>query len=133
MRILKIVAIIFAVYVALVIVFESLIGYFQPASQSTITLVTTDADGTRADRVVSRLDFDGKVYVASNHWFRGWYNTVLDHPDIDVLIDGETRAYVVVPVEGAEADEVMTERPRGTVPTILMGFAPRYLVRLDPV
>ena len=42
MKILKKVSIVVLVYVGIVVAFESLIGYFQPASGSTLVLTTFD-------------------------------------------------------------------------------------------
>ena len=72
MRAIKIVAILILVYVAIVVGFETLIGTLQPSNESTITITTFDADGTGHERVVSRLDADGKLYIAANHWPRAW-------------------------------------------------------------
>jgi hypothetical protein len=44
----------------------------------------------------------------------------------------ETGNYLAVPVSEEEHDRLQQEHPRGTVGTLLMGFAPRYFVRLDP-
>ena len=77
MRAVRIIAILVLVYAGLVVAFESLLGYYQPSSQGTIVITTTDADGETHDRVVSRLDSDGQLYVAANHWPRAWYNQAL--------------------------------------------------------
>ncbi len=60
MKALKIVAIVVLVYVGIVAAFESLIGYLQPTSGSTLVITTFDPDGTPHDRVVSRLESDGR-------------------------------------------------------------------------
>ncbi len=52
------------------IVFESLLGVFQPAGQGTFVMTTTAEDGTRNDRVVAHLESNGQRYVAVNHWPR---------------------------------------------------------------
>ncbi len=61
------IAVVFLVYVGIVIAFESLIGYFQPAGETTLVITTTSEDGTPNDRVVSRLESNGQLYVAANH------------------------------------------------------------------
>ena len=53
-------------YVGLVVAFESLIGIIQPANDSTLVITTFDADGTSHDRVLSRLESEGRLYVAAN-------------------------------------------------------------------
>lgn len=129
----KTVVILFFVYVGVVAGFESLIGYFQPKDQSTIVIATHDDNGNAKQRVVARLESDGKLYVAANHWPRRWYNEVLAHPQVDVTWDGKTEAYVAVPVTGAEFDRVNAEHSLPTTIRVLTGFPPRRLVRLDPV
>ena len=68
MRVVKIVAILLLVYVGIVVAFESLIGYFQPQDTNTMVITTQDGSGNAKQRVVARLDVDGKLYVAANHW-----------------------------------------------------------------
>jgi hypothetical protein len=132
MKGLKIVAIVLLVYVGIVVAFESLIGYFQPSAGSTIVITTFDGDGTPHDRVVSRLDSDGRLYVAANHWPRAWYDRALQNPEVQVTQDGEKSDYLAVPVSGAEHDRVDGDNRLGVVFRFVTGFPPRYFVRLDP-
>jgi len=132
MKTLKIVAIVVLVYVAIVVAFESLIGYLQPASGSTLVITTFDGDGTPHDRVVSRLKSDGQLYVAANHWPRAWYNRALGNPEVQITLDGEKGDYRAVPVAGGEHDRVDGENSLGVFFRILTGFPPRHFVRLDP-
>jgi hypothetical protein len=132
-KIVKILAIVLGVYVAIVALFETWLGYSQPAGGDRIVITTTDDDGTRKDRVVRRLESGGKLYVAVNHWPRAWYNHVRERPELDVTADGEKKAYRAVPVEGEEFDRVTAEYPLGPMLRFLSGFPPRRLVRLDPV
>ena len=132
MKALKIVAIVALVYVGIVVAFESSLGYFQPRSGSTMVITTFDGDGTPHDRVVSRLESDGQLYVAANHWPRAWYNRVLENPEMQVTQEGETGDYLAVPVTGGEHTRVDGEHSLPVVFRMLTGFPPRYLVRLDP-
>ncbi len=132
MKALKIGAIVVLIYVGIVAAFESLIGYFQPASGSTLVITTFDDDATPHERVLSRLEADGQPYVAANHWPRAWYDRALENPEVQVALDGEKRDYRVVPVTGAEHDRVDGENSLGVVFRILTGFPPRYFLRLDP-
>jgi hypothetical protein len=132
MKVLKIAALVVLVYVGIVVAFESLIGYFQPTAGSTLVITTFEADGTPHDRVVTRLESDGKLYVAANHWPRAWYKRALANPDVEVTLEGEKGNYRAVPVTGAEHDRVDEENGLGAVFRILTGFPPRYFVRLDP-
>jgi hypothetical protein len=134
MRALKIAVILAVVYVAIVAAFESMIGYLQPTPpESAIVITTFDQNGTAHDRVVSRLDSGGQLYVSANHWPRAWYRRALANPRMQVTVDGKKGDYLAVPVSGAEADRVESEHPHGLVFRFLTGFPPRYFVRLDPV
>ncbi len=132
MKALKIVAIVVVVYVGIVVAFESLIGYFQPADESTLVITTFDGDGTPHDRIVSRLETAGQLYVAANHWPRAWYNRALENPEVHVTLDGEKGDHRAVPVTGVEHDRVDGENSLGVAFRILTGVPPRYFVRLDP-
>lgn len=132
MKAVKILAILLGVYVLIVVAFESLIGYFQPEGGTTLTITTTDEDGNANERVLSRIDSGGQLYVAANHWPRAWYRQALANPEVQVDVDGEKRAYLAVPVTGEEHDRVDAEHGLGLVVRILTGFPPRYFVRLEP-
>lgn len=132
MKAVRIIAIVALVYVGVVVAFESLIGYFQPAGGSTLVITTFDADGTSHDRVVSRLESGGQVYVAANHWPRAWYDRALQNPEVQVTLEGEKADYRALPVTGAEHDRVDGDNSLGVFFRVLTGFPPRYFVRLDP-
>ncbi len=132
MKAVKLIAIMFLVYVGIVTAFESLIGYFQPADESTLVITTTAEDGTPNDRVLSRLESNGQLYVATNHWPRAWYKRALGNPNVQVTLDGEKGDYLAVPVTGEEHDRVNSDNSVGMMFRILTGFPPRYFVRLDP-
>ncbi len=132
MKAVKLMAILFLVYVGIVTAFESLIGYFQPAGETTLVITTTAEDGTPNDRVLSRLESNGQLYVAANHWPRAWYNRALENPNVQVTLDGEKGDYLAVPVTDEEHDRVSAENSLGMMFRILTGFPPRHFVRLDP-
>lgn len=132
MSVLKILVVLALIYVGIVVAFESLIGYFQPRPGSTLVITTFDADGTSHDRVVARLESEGHLYVAANHWPRAWYRRALANPDVRAAVDGKTADYRAVLVTGAEQERVDREHPLGLVFRIVTGFPPRYFVRLDP-
>jgi hypothetical protein len=127
----KIVVILIVIYVGVVAVFESMIGYVQPEQDTTIVITTFDADGTAHDRVVSRLESAGQVYVAANHWPRAWYDRALANPKVQVTQGGQKSDYQAVPVEGAEHERVNADNELPLAFRILTGFAPRYFLRLD--
>jgi hypothetical protein len=131
MKAVKIAVVVALVYVGIVIAFESLIGVLQPQQETTIVVTTFGPDGAAHDRVVSRLEVDGKLYVAANHWPRAWYRRALANPEVQVGRGGEKRAYRAVPVTGAEHERVDAERSLPLVFRFLTGFPPRRFVRLD--
>lgn len=132
MKAVKILGVLVLVYVAIVAIFESLLGYFQPEAGDTVVITTFDADGEGRSRVLSGLDSGERFYVAVNHWPRAWYRRALANPAVQITRNGETRDLVAVPVTGEELDRVRTEHPIPMGVRALMGFAPRRVLRLDP-
>ena len=127
----KIVTAVFLFYVGVVVVFESLLGYFQPQAGTAMVITTFDNENNGNDRVVERLESNGMIYVAANHWPRAWYRQATANPRMRVNYGGETSEYRAIPVEGEEHDRVDSENSLGLVFRILTGFPPRYFVRLD--
>ena len=132
MKALKTVVIVVLVYLGIVVAFESSIGYFQPTAGATLVITTFDENGAPHDRVVSRPESGGQLYVAANHWPRAWYRRALANPDVQVSIDGKQGDYRAVPVTGEEHDRIDAEHGLGLVFRILTGFPPRYFLRLEP-
>ncbi len=139
MRLVRIIASVFAVYVVLGLTIDSAIGYFQPQGQGTAVLRTFDADGRAQERVLGLLDDDGQLWVESGHWFRGWYHRVRENPNVELIRDGETRPYRAVPLFTAEAqDRVIGLMKQGAgnygywAGRTMLLFAPIKPVRLDP-
>ena len=131
-RLLKIVLILGGIYVGIVATFESLLGYFQPADAQTMVITTFDADGVGSDRVVARLETDGQLYVAANHWPRAWYRAALANDRVEITFAGITAPYRAVLLQGAEHDRIDADYALPLGFRILTGFPPRYLMRLDP-
>lgn len=131
-RAIKVIAIVFAVYVGIVVLFESLLGYFQPEGGDTV-VITTSANGQSHDRVLSLLKSDDQLYVAANHWPRAWYKRALANPDVELTMDGERAAYRAVLLTGSDHDRASETFAVGLFFRVLTGFPPRYFVRLDPV
>lgn len=132
MKAVKILAILVLVYVGIVVAFESLLGYFQPENQDTLVIITNDGEGNEFHRVLRRLESQEKVYVAVNHWPRAWYYRSLDFPDVKVDYQESVTDYVIVPITGAEYDQVNNEFALPIFFRILTGFPPRRILRLDP-
>ncbi len=132
MKVIKRIVLLVLMYIGIIATFESLLGYFQPSGQSTLVITTADEDGTKHDRVLARLESDGQLFVAVNHWPRAWYGRALENPSVQVALDGVTGAYLAVPATDEEHDRVNREHSLGIVFRILTGFPPRYFLRLDP-
>ncbi len=135
MRIVKGIAIAALVYVAIVTAFESMIGTLQPQTEgSTLVLTTLADDGSAHDRVVSKLESGGQLYVAANHWPRAWYGRLLANPQVRVTLGGTTGDYTAVPVDagGEEHARVASANPVPGWFRFVTGFPPRYFVRLEP-
>ena len=132
MKALKIIVILAVVYVGIVVAFESLIGTLQPQAGSTLIITTLEPDGSQHDRVVSKLESGGQLYVAANHWPRAWYERALANPDVYATQNGQKTAYRAVPVTGDEHVRVDTDNSLPFAFRILTGFPPRYFLRLEP-
>lgn len=132
MKLWKILAALVVLYVVVVAAFESLLGWYQPQGGNTVVITTTDDSGATRDRVVSRLDSDGKLYVAANHWPRAWYRHALERPAVQVTIDGQRADYTAVAVTPKEHERLQAEHPHSLGFRMLTGFPPRRFVRLDP-
>ena len=133
MKAVKIIAVLVLIYVGVVVLFESLLGYFQPETQSTLVITTTDQDGVMHERVLARLVSNDQLYVAVNHWPRAWYHRVLENPNVQVDVEGEKSAYLAISVtDKAEHERVNSDNSHSLGFRILVGFAPRYFIRLEP-
>jgi hypothetical protein len=132
MKLVKVLAILLLVYVGIVAAFESMIGVLQPDSGQTLVITTFEPDGSARDRVVSRLESEGTIYVAANHWPRAWYRRALSNPAVQATIDGVKRDYTAAPVEGAERERIGAQFALPLGFRILTGFPPRHFLRLDP-
>ena len=132
MRAMKIAVIAILVYMGVVTLFETSIGFLQPMAGSTLVITTTDKAGVTHDRVVSKLESDGKLYVAANHWPRAWYRRALENPDVQITMDGTKGNYRAVPVSGDEHARVESSNRLPFFFRVLTGFPPRLFMRLDP-
>ena len=138
MRIVRIGAIVLGVYVGLGLLLDGAIGYFQPQSGTTAVLRTFDESGEPTDTVLGLLDDEGQLWVESGHWFRGWYHRAVANPEIELVREGRTTAYLAVPVDTPEAVDTVTRlMGRGDsagywVGRTMLLWAPIKPVRLDP-
>ena len=131
MKILRITLIsLLVVYIGLVVLFESWLGYSQPTNSNSLVITTFD-NGEPENRVLSAVNNDGKLYVSANHWPRAWYRQALSNPNVEALHKGEKNSYLAVSVGGEEHDRLMKEHAHPLTFRILTGFPPRYFIRLD--
>ncbi len=137
MKIIRIIAIVFGVYVILGLTLDAAIGYFQPRGGNTAVLRTFDEGGAPKETVLSLLEEEGQLWVESGHWFRGWYYRVLDNPDVELIRGEGVVAYRAVPVNTPEALDTVTKlmgKGKGAgywVGRTMLLFAPIKPVRLD--
>ena len=97
-----------------------------------LVITTTDSSGEARDRMLARMETDGKLYVSAHHWSRGWYKRALENPQVGVEIDGAVSNCTAVPVDGDEFDRVAADHPLPLAARFLMRFPPpRNLLRLD--
>lgn len=135
---MKIVAIIFGGYLALGLIADTAIGFFQPESEGTAILRTFDVAGQPEDTVLGLLDDEGQLWVESGHWFRGWYHRAVANPDVELVRGGETAAYRATPVDTPEAVDTVTRlMGKGSgagywIGRTLLLYAPIKPMRLDP-
>ena len=130
--IVKIIAGCVLFYIGLVALFESLLGYFQPAGGNVVAITTFDGEGNEFRRMVSLLQSEGQLYIAVNHWPRAWYRRLADNPVMRMEREGMDGEYTAVEVFDAEYDQVQADNPTGFTFRFLTGFPTRYFVRLDP-
>lgn len=141
MKFLRVLGILFGAYLALGLLIDSGIGFFQPQADGTVVLRSFDNAGLSSDTVLSLLRDEknaGQLWVESGHWFRGWYRAVQANPDIELDLDGETLPYRAVPVDTPEAlENVLRLMGKGSGAGYYIGrtmllWAPIKPVRLDP-
>lgn len=129
MKIAKIIFVLIGIYIGIVVLFESSLGYFQPENSSTLTITTFD-QGQSHTRVVSKVESEGVLYIAANHWPRAWFRQTLANPQIEAMIDGESGRYLAVLMEGEEHERLIVDKYPGLVFRTLTGFPPRYFLKL---
>ncbi len=110
------------------------VAAFQPENigGETIVITTTGAGGESHEPVLSPIDYDGRLFVAANHWPRAWYDRALENPDVSVTRNGETTDYRAVPVGEDERERLLDQPGFPLVAYVFTGFAPRKFLRLDP-
>ena len=131
MAIFEILVVVFVVYVTLLLLLEFVAWKLQPDMEDCVVLHFLKADKPDSRKLYG-FDHKNKLYVSSNHWFRQWYNAVLENPTINVERDGGRESYTAISVEGDELAEISRAYKLGFIIRLMSGFAPRRFLRLDP-
>ena len=82
------------------------------------------------DAAVAGMENGGQLYVAANHWPRGWYDRAIENPDVEITRAGERAAYRAVPVTGEERVRIAGDYSLPWAIRLLTGFPPRSFLRL---
>ena len=131
-KIAKILLIVIVLYLLQIVLFESLLGFYQPEQGNTMLITTFEEDGEAHDRVVARLDREGEIFVAVNHWPRARARRLQRNPDIQMTYEGVTGDYTAVVLTGAAHEQGKIDFSVPFIFKFMTGFPPRYFVRLDP-
>ncbi len=62
------------------------------------------------NRVVSRIEHDGQLYVAVNHWPRQWYHRILENDQVLVRYEDINGAFTATKVD--DSDEAVLHQAR---------------------
>lgn len=135
-KIVKILLILAAIYVGIVVIFESWLGYSQPRGEENLVITVTEDDGSKTQRVLSLFQSQGELYLAANHWPRAWFRQVQKNPDVHIEFGGDRATqsgnYTALPVAGADHDRVLNDNRIPFVGRFLMGFPPREFMKIVP-
>ena len=118
-------------YAGLVILFESLLGFFQPEMGNTVVIATFDAGQQRHERVISLVEIDGVGYIAANHWPRAWFRQARENPSVEISRGEGFETFNAILLQGEEEARVAEIYDPGLVFRFLTGFPPRYFMRLE--
>jgi hypothetical protein len=140
MKAIRWLAILFGVYLGLVVAFESLVvvmgkrqaDHGVAPDEHWVVITTKDAGGAESNTVVAGVESAGRLYVSANHWPRGWYNRARDNPDVEITRAGERVAYRAVPITGEERVRIARDYSVPWIFRLLTGFPPRSFLRMDP-
>ena len=126
-RYVKILLILIATYVGIVVVFESLLGYYQPKGEENLVITVTEDDGSQSQRVLSLFQSEGELYLAANHWPRP------ARAHLASSSSGQSGDYVAIPIDEVDHERVLNDNRIPFFGRFLMGFPPREFVRIEPV
>ena len=135
MKILRVILIVLVSYLGVGLLFDGLIGLFQPGSD---VLRSYDTQGAPHDTKLGVIEDGDTLWVESGHHFRGWYHRVRQNPDVELIRSGVSKPYHAVPVDDPETKAhligLMKQRTAAGyyVTRALLLFADIKPVRLDP-
>ena len=134
-KILKVVFSLAVAYIGIVVIFESLLGFIQPKGADNLILTLKQQDGTESQRVLSLFESEGELYLAANHWPRGWFNAVKENPNVYIQF-GEAHteqsgAFTAIEISVADHRRVLADNPSSPILRFLMGYPPREFLRLE--
>ena len=141
-RIVRTFALLLVAVVVLALGVDAIVGIRQPVLQPGAaegTLRTVDENGNVYEKRLAVVDDGGTLWIQSGHHFRGWYHRLVRNPEVELVRNGEMRAYHAVPLDTPETESrVMNllKQRNGTfrfhlIRTLLL-FADVKPVRLDP-
>ncbi|MGV0033439.1 MAG: hypothetical protein ACNYPE_00235 [Candidatus Azotimanducaceae bacterium WSBS_2022_MAG_OTU7] len=79
------------VYVGIVVLFESSLGYIQPVGKTRYFCRLKNI-GEIHVRVLSPFELNNQLYVAVNHWPRQWYKRLQENPKVVVAYQGKSNS-----------------------------------------
>jgi len=141
-RIARTVVLFLVGFVLLALGIDALVGIRQPVLQPGAAegvLRTFDENGNVYEKRLLVVDDEGTPWIQSGHHFRGWYHRLLRNPEVELVRNGEVRAYHAVPLDTPETEArikyLMRQRSGAfrfyLIRTLLL-FADVKPVRLDP-
>jgi hypothetical protein len=140
MKALRVAAIGLVGFVVLALALDLYVGLRQPeVGGRECVLRTTDEAGNVHETRLALIEDHGTLWVQSGHHFRGWYERVLENPEVEVVLDGEAHPFRAVPLDTPEARahviRLLKQRAGPVrfyaIRTLLL-FAEIKPVRLDP-
>lgn len=91
------------------------------------------SDGRQIERNLAGYEFEGELYVSSNHWFRSWYYAALQAPDLLLVQDEKSERRRAVEVSEAQHERLLEDYRMGFVLRLICGFAPSKFLRLEKI
>jgi len=118
-------------YLLLVASIEIYGWVIQTEYPSTVRITTYDREGGEYTRVVALFEDGEEYFVASNHWFRRWYDRAIEQGMVALQLDGGIRKYEALEVSDSQEHQRKHEASfLGYIFWATTGFAPRKFIKL---